>query len=55
MDLKIILIFIFILIFVSIQYTLNKILFELRNIKKIISNVKSNNKSIFFKIDFAIN
>jgi hypothetical protein len=36
MDYKILLIFIFLIIIVSIQYTLNRILIELKEIKKIV-------------------
>ena len=44
MDYKILLIFIFFMIIISIQYTLNKILVELKEIKKIIIKIKSEEK-----------
>lgn len=47
-NLLLVVVFIFIMILVSIQYTLNKILMELRNIKKVKEAEKFNER---FKYD----
>jgi hypothetical protein len=44
MDYQIILIFVFFVILVSLQYTLNKILNELRDIKRILRIKRENGK-----------
>ena len=43
MDYKIILLFIFFTVLVSIQYSLNKVIFELREIKKLLIRNKIKN------------
>ncbi|MGF7059577.1 hypothetical protein [Brassicibacter mesophilus] len=43
MDYKIVLLFIFFTVLVSIQYSLNKVIFELREIKKILMQNKIKN------------
>lgn len=45
MEYKILLVFIFFMIIVSIQYTLNKILVELKEIRKILIKIKSKEKN----------
>ena len=43
MDLRTIIIVVFFIILISIQYTLNRILFELRNIKEILYRTRESN------------